>query len=146
MNHFPSPGTARLASGADTGVPARSPGGTIAVRCPITSIAPLIPTRLSNCCDRFAPGPPLMPGPWSGSSAGELAGGAATLRERFSIRIPNCCGGRGGGRGQERGRFPLPPPEQNPQVPLASEDAFLWQVPGNAETAVGTVSSAQPLT
>jgi len=27
--------------------------------------------------------------------------------------------------------------EQNPQVPLASEDAFLRQVPGNAETAVG---------
>jgi hypothetical protein len=27
--------------------------------------------------------------------------------------------------------------EQNPQVPLASEDADLWQVPGNAETAVG---------
>ena len=28
--------------------------------------------------------------------------------------------------------------EQNPQVPLASEDAFA-QVPGNAETAVGTL-------
>ncbi|HEV2455538.1 MAG TPA: hypothetical protein VGY98_14835 [Verrucomicrobiae bacterium] len=27
--------------------------------------------------------------------------------------------------------------EQNPQVPLASEDADLRQVPGNAETAVG---------
>jgi hypothetical protein len=31
--------------------------------------------------------------------------------------------------------------EQNPQVPLASEDAFA-QVPGNAETAVGLFSSA----
>jgi hypothetical protein len=52
-----------------------------------------------------------------------------------SSRSPNCC-------------EPLTPPsassdgrgangsEQNPQVPLASEDAFA-QVPGNAETAVG---------
>jgi hypothetical protein len=49
-------------------------------------------------------------------------------------QIPNCCDGREGGRG--RAQVPFSPSEQNPQVPLASEDA-LAQVPGNAETAVG---------
>ena len=34
--------------------------------------------------------------------------------------------------------------EQNPQVPLASEDASFRQVPGNAETAVGLTFSVSP--
>ncbi len=51
--------------------------------------------------------------------------------------ISDCRDGRGGGRG----RLPLSPSEQNPQVPLASEDAFA-QVPGNAETVVGNGAAA----
>src|ERR1700739_1375724 len=50
---------------------------------------------------------------------------------RSDQSISNCC---------EPAHPSVPPmvhgSEQNPQVPLASEDAFA-QVPGNAETAVG---------
>jgi len=62
---------------------------------------------------------------------------AVTAQRAVPTTSPNCCapnpapkafGVRGGA-------------EQNPQVPLASEDASFRQVPGNAETAVGPNSS-----
>ena len=67
---------------------------------------------------------------------------AATMRERFSNQFSNCCG-----RGMAEEHFRpagYDRSEQNPQVPLASEDASLWQVPGNAETAVGRLAPRPP--
>ncbi|HTV41582.1 MAG TPA: hypothetical protein VMF08_13455 [Candidatus Sulfotelmatobacter sp.] len=71
--------------------------------------------------------------------------------ECFLKRLSNRCAGLHRGHHLSNCCEPLLPPhdgrgasrsEQNPQVPLASEDAFA-QVPGNAETAVGNPSVVQ---
>jgi hypothetical protein len=56
-------------------------------------------------------------------------------RDPSSHRISNCCADALACKSGA---------EQNPQVPLASEDASFWQVPGNAETAVGRPAPQPP--